>query len=82
MTHIFRLLGSAALIAAATLAAPVLGGNGPSDPEIAHIAYTAGQIDIAAAEQALAKSQNAEVRNFASTMLRDHQALGLPRRRG
>ncbi|HEY0630204.1 MAG TPA: DUF4142 domain-containing protein, partial [Sphingomicrobium sp.] len=36
---------------------------------------TAGQIDIAAAKQALAKSRNTEVRSFAQTMLRDHQAV-------
>ena len=29
-----------------------------NDAQIAHIAYTAGEIDIAAAKQALAKSQN------------------------
>ena len=28
----------------------------PTDPQIAHIAYTAGQIDIKAAEQALGKT--------------------------
>ncbi len=29
-----------------------------TDPQIAHIAYTAGQLDIDAAKQALAKSRN------------------------
>ena len=48
---------------------------GPTDPEIAHIAYTAGNIDIAAAKQALAKSHNATVRAFATEMVRDHQAV-------
>lgn len=47
----------------------------PSDPQIAHIAYTAGQIDIAAAKQALAKSSNAGVRAFAEEMVRDHAAV-------
>lgn len=47
----------------------------PSDPQIAHIAYTAGQLDIEAADQALAKSTNAEVRAFAETMKRDHAAV-------
>ena len=32
----------------------------PNDAQIAHIAYTAGVIDIAAARQALAKSQEPE----------------------
>ncbi len=48
---------------------------GPSDPQIAHIAYTAGQIDIAAARQAIAKSRNKQVRAFAQEMIRDHAAV-------
>jgi putative membrane protein len=47
----------------------------PSDPQIAHIAYTAGQIDITAAEQALAKSKTPKVRAFAEEMVRDHKAV-------
>ena len=47
----------------------------PTDPQIAHIAYTAGEIDIAAAKQALKMSKNAEVRDFAKTMERDHAAV-------
>jgi putative membrane protein len=47
----------------------------PSDPQIAHIAYTAGQLDIQAAELALKNSQNKEVRTFAEDMLRDHKAV-------
>jgi putative membrane protein len=47
----------------------------PSDPQIAHIAYTAGQLDIAAAKQAIAKTKNKEVRTFADDMLRDHTAV-------
>lgn len=46
-----------------------------SDPQIAHIAYTAGQIDVTAAEQALKKSKNADVVEFAKTMERDHKAV-------
>src|SRR5262249_690773 len=42
---------------------------------IAHIAYTAGEIDIKAAEQALKKSQNKDVRAFAEDMVRDHKAV-------
>lgn len=71
--------GRARLLAAATLAAlgaaPLLAAAGPSDAEIAHIAYTAGALDVAAAKQALAKSHNAEVRSFAEVMLRDHEAV-------
>src|SRR5579883_1834883 len=47
----------------------------PSDPQIAHIAYTAGEIDIKAANQALQKSKNPQVRAFAQDMVRDHTAV-------
>jgi putative membrane protein len=47
----------------------------PTDPQIAHIAYTAGAIDIAAGKQALARSHNKTVRSFAEEMVRDHQAV-------
>jgi putative membrane protein len=47
----------------------------PIDPQIAHIAYTAGQLDIAAAKQALKNSKNKEVRAFANDMVRDHTAV-------
>ncbi len=46
-----------------------------TDPQIAHIAYTAGELDIAAAKQALAKSKNKDVRTFADEMVRDHTAV-------
>jgi putative membrane protein len=46
-----------------------------TDPQIAHIAYTAGQIDIQAAELALKQSQNKEVKAFANDMVRDHKAV-------
>lgn len=47
----------------------------PTDPQIAHIAYTAGKIDVEAANQALEKSQNKDVRAFAEEMKRDHTAV-------
>jgi len=47
----------------------------PTDPQIAHIAYTAGQIDIDAAKQALSKSKSKMVRSFAEDMVRDHTAV-------
>src|SRR5262249_54009721 len=47
----------------------------PTDPQIAHIAYTAGQIDIQAAQLGLKKSKNKDVRAFASDMERDHKAV-------
>jgi predicted outer membrane protein len=40
-------------------------GAKPTDPQIAHIAYTAGQLDIEGAKQALSKSKNKDVRAFA-----------------
>ena len=49
----------------------------PSDAQIAHIAYTAGQLDVDAGKQALAKSHNKVVRTFAQTMVRDHSAVNV-----
>jgi putative membrane protein len=47
----------------------------PSDPQIAHIAYTAGVIDVEAGKLALEKSQNQDVRAFAQQMIGDHTAV-------
>ena len=44
----------------------------PTDPQIAHIAYTAGVIDIAAAKQAATKASSKDVKAFAEDMVRDH----------
>ena len=68
---------SAALAAICMLSGASLAQEGakPTDPQIAHIAYTAGEIDIKAAKQALAKSRNKEVRAFAQQMVRDHTAV-------
>jgi putative membrane protein len=68
----------ALLIAAAAfagLSASALAQGGPTDPQIAHIAYTAGTIDIEAAKQALSHSKTKSVRSFAQEMIRDHQAV-------
>jgi len=46
-----------------------------TDPQIAQIAYTAGEIDIKAARLALSRSRNKDVRNFANEMIRDHSAV-------
>lgn len=46
-----------------------------NDSQIAHIAYTAGVIDVTAAKQALQKSHNKAVRAFAEEMQRDHTAV-------
>jgi putative membrane protein len=68
---------TAALVAASLLgcASAYAQGAKPNDAQIAHIAYTAGEIDIKAAELALKKSKNADVRAFAQDMLRDHKAV-------
>jgi putative membrane protein len=71
MKRIALLISAAAALA---VAAPVQAAA-PTDPQIAHIAYTAGNIDIAAAKQALKMSHNATVRDFAQQMLRDHEAV-------
>ena len=60
-----NLLSSAAMAQAAK----------PTDPQIAHIAYTAGVIDINAAKQAMTKASNKEVKAFAQDMVRDHEAV-------
>lgn len=49
--------------------------EGPTDPQIAHIAYTAGLIDIDAAKLAVEKSKTKEVVDFAKDMIRDHEAV-------
>jgi len=68
---------SAAIAAICLLggAAFAQGTTKPTDPQIAHIAYTAGQLDIEAAKQALKKSKSKEVRAFANDMVRDHTAV-------
>jgi putative membrane protein len=47
----------------------------PTDPQIAHIAYTAGLIDVEAGKLALEKSQDNDVRAFAQQMIGDHTAV-------
>lgn len=67
---------SAAVAAIGLLSSPALAqGAKLTDPQIAHIAYTAGVIDINAARQALKKSTNKEVKQFAQDMVRDHEAV-------
>jgi putative membrane protein len=66
-------------LSAAIAVASLMGGAafaaGPTDPQIAHIAYTAGVIDVTAAKQALAKTTNKEVKAFAENMVSDHEAV-------
>jgi putative membrane protein len=67
---------SATIAAASLLSSAALAQSAKlTDPQIAHIAYTAGVIDIAAAKQALRKTKNENVKAFAQDMVRDHQAV-------
>jgi len=67
---------SAAIAALSLLGSAALAqGAKPTDPQIAHIAYTAGVIDIAAAKQAVTKASSKEVKAFAEDMVRDHEAV-------
>lgn len=69
-----RMAGVLALLVLATGSAWAQGSK-LNDAQIAHIAYTADQIDIQAGQQALEKSKNNEVRSFAQDMVRDHTAV-------
>ncbi len=59
----------------------VMGGAQANDPaklndlQIAHVAYTADNIDIRYAHLALALSTNPKIHEFARTMIRDHEAV-------
>ena len=68
---------SAAIAALCLLAGGAFaqGAAKPSDPRNAHIAYTAGVLDVTAAKQAISKSKNKEVLDFAQQMVRDHEAV-------
>lgn len=70
-----QLSAAIAVIGMLSTAALAQGAASPTDPQIAHIAYTAGQLDIEAAKQALSKSKNKDVRAFAEDMVRDHAAV-------
>lgn len=67
-----RLILSAVLSASISTAA--VAADEITDGQIIHIAYTAGQLDISQAGQALIKSQNSDVVDFAILMARDHKA--------
>jgi putative membrane protein len=73
----YRTIAIAACVAVAlgfagAIAAPAAK---PTDPQIAHIAYTADQLDIEAGKLALDKSKNQDVRAFAQRMVGDHTAV-------
>jgi len=64
-----------AFAAALSLAGGAALAQTPNDAQIAHIAYTAGVVDVAAGKQALEKSHDKAVRDFAQEMVRDHTAV-------
>ncbi|MGB6118045.1 MAG: DUF4142 domain-containing protein [Mesorhizobium sp.] len=69
-----RILAIAATVLMSSAAAS-LAQDKPTDPQIAHIAYSAGVIDVEAARLALSKAKTKEVVDFATSMLNDHQAV-------
>jgi putative membrane protein len=78
MFHISSFLKSSVLTAAICFAAAsaVAQNTGkPTDPQIADIAYTAGQIDIEQAIDALKRTHTKAVRSYAEEMIRDHLAV-------
>jgi putative membrane protein len=70
-----RTILTAAALAIAVPAVAAAQAGKPNDAQIAHIAYTAGVIDVAAGKQALARSHDKAVRDFATEMVRDHTAV-------
>ena len=62
------LIALAAIGIAFAGALPASAADKPTDPQIAHIAYTAGLIDIEAGKQAIDKAQNKDVRAFAQRL--------------
>jgi len=78
-SHDMKIFSLAGVCAALLLASVAVHAQSDklTDPQIAHIAYTAGQIDIEAAHQALQKSKNHQVRAFANEMMRDHKAVNV-----
>lgn len=71
-----KILICALSAACLALAAPLaVAADKPTDPQIAHIAYSAGVIDVEAAKLALSKTKNPDVTAFAQSMQKDHEAV-------
>jgi len=66
--------GAVAVLLLSAVAAPAQNAK-LNDAQIAHIAYTAGDIDVKAGELALQKSKDKAVRDFATSMVNDHKAV-------
>ena len=78
MFHIGSLLKNSVLTATVCFAAASAMAQSTeklTDSQIADIAYTAGQIDVTAANLALEKTKTRAVRSFAEEMVRDHEAV-------
>ena len=59
-----------------SLSAPLaIAADKPTDAQIAHIAYSAGAIDVEAAKLALSKTKDPNVTAFAQSMQKDHEAV-------
>lgn len=71
---LFRSSMVAALLGAASVGS-LAGQADLDDLEMAHVAVTASNIDIAYAHLALALSDDPEIRRFAEVMIRDHSAV-------
>jgi len=71
----FNRIGATIVVICLSSTAALSQGAKLTDPQIAHIAYTAGEIDIKAARQALDKAGSKEVKEFAQGMVRDHEAV-------
>jgi putative membrane protein len=80
-SHIRRVFAAAGVVAltAVSLSAqespPSDPGSDLRDAEIAHVALTANNIDIELARLAESRTQHADVRAYAATMIRDHSAV-------
>ena len=73
-TSLITAVGAACLLLTAPFA---VAQDKPTDPQIAHIAYSAGVIDIEAAKLALEKTRNEDVAAFARSMQQDHEAVNV-----
>ena len=68
-------IATAVAVALGTAGAFAAAASKPTDPQIAHIAYTAGVLDVEAGKQALDKSKNKDVQAFAQRMVGDHTSV-------
>ena len=76
LSRTFRMWATGAAVCSCfTFAAQAQGNPKLSDPEVASVAVVANQIDIDYALLAKQKTKNKEVKNFAETMARDHEAV-------